>query len=171
VARCLIIGCGCRGRSLARELVARGHAVRGTTRDPGRRSAIEGTGAEAFVGDPDVVATLAPALDRITVACVLLGSAGGTPAQLAALHGTRLEMLLTRVIDTTVRGVVYEAAGSVEPALLRSGAELVRERCEDSRIPYALLDADPDDHRAWTMAAADAVHRTLDGRSVGPAIN
>ena len=167
MARCLIIGCGCRGRSLARELVARGHAVRGTTRDAAGLGAIEAAGAEAIVADPDVVATLARAFEHVGVACVLLGSAVGTPAGLAALHGTRLEMLLARMLDTTVRGVVYEAFGSVDAAVLAHGAALVRERCEDSRIPYVLLRADPANHPAWTLAATAAVHRTLDGDRVG----
>jgi len=145
LARCLIIGCGCRGLSLARELTAAGHAVRGTTRDPARRGEIEAAGAEAVIGDPDVVATLARSLDHVSVACVLLGSAVGSPEQLAALHGPRLEMLLTRMLDTTVRGIVYETAGAVDPAVLRAGAERVRACCEDSRIPYALLEADPVD--------------------------
>jgi uncharacterized protein YbjT (DUF2867 family) len=160
LARCLIIGCGCRGRALAGELIARGHAIRASTRDPAGRTAIEATGAEAIVGDPDVVATLAPALEHVTVACVLLGSATGSPAQLDALHGPRLEMLLTRMLDTTVRGIVYEAAGSVDAGLLASGAALVRARCEDSRIPYALLAADPASPR-WTQAAVDAVEAVL----------
>jgi Trk K+ transport system NAD-binding subunit len=164
----LIVACGCRGQLLARELMDRGHAVRGTTRDPARREQIEAVGAEAFVGDPDVVGTLSRSLEHVGVACLLLGSAVGSPAQLAALHGTRLEMLLTRMLDTTVRGIVYEAAGSIEPALLRAGAALVRERCEDSRIPYALLEADPTDHRGWALAAVDAVERSLDGGPVRP---
>ena len=124
---------------------------------------IEEAGAEAIVGDPDVIGTLARSFEHVSVACVLLGSAVGPPEQLAALHGTRLEMLLTRMVDTTVRAVVYEAAGSVEPRLLERGAALVRERCEDSRIPYALLRVDPADHHGWTAAAAAAVHRALDG--------
>ena len=168
MARCLIIGCGCRGLSLTRELIAAGHAVRGTTRDPGRRAEIEAAGAEAVIGDPDVVATLARSLEHVSIACVLLGSAVGSPEQLAALHGTRLEMLLTRMLDTTVRGIVYEAAGSVDAALLGAGAARVRERCEDSRIPYALLEADPADVDAWTVAAVAAVNRALDGGSAGP---
>ncbi|HET6867445.1 MAG TPA: hypothetical protein VFH80_16105 [Solirubrobacteraceae bacterium] len=167
MARCLIIGCGCRGRSLAGELIARGHAVRGTTREAARRPAIEQSGAEAFVGDPDRIATLTPALDQVTVACVLLGSAVASPAGLAALHGTRLEMLLTKTVDTTVRAIVYEAAGTVDPALLGAGAALVRARCEDSRIPYALLEADPADHRAWTLAAVAAVDSALAGGPAG----
>lgn len=167
MARCLIIGCGCRGRSLAAELIARGHAVRGTTRDPDGRAAIEAVGAQAVLGDPDVIATLAGALDHVTVACILLGSAVGPPAKLAALHGSRLEMLLTRMVDTTVRGVVYEAAGSVDPDVLQAGSARVRARCEDSRIPYVLLGADASDPRAWTVSAVAAVERALDGDPVG----
>lgn len=167
MARCLIIGCGCRGRSLAAELIARGHAVRGTTRDPDARAAIEAVGAQAVLGDPDVIATLAGALDHVTVACILLGSAVGPAEKLAALHGSRLEMLLTRMVDTTVRGVVYEAAGSVDPDVLQAGAARVRARCEDSRIPYVLLDADGSDAAQWTVSAVAAVERALDGDPVG----
>lgn len=119
------------------------------------------------MGDPDRIATLVPALDQVTVACVLLGSAAGPPAGLAALHGTRLEMLLTKMVDTTVRGVVYESAGTVDPPVLAAGAELVRSYCGDSRIPYALLDADPADHLAWGLAALAAVDSALAGAPVG----
>lgn len=168
MARCLIIACGCRGRLLARELIARGHSVRGTTRSPAGLAEIEAAGAEAALGDPDVIGTLVRSFEHVSVACVLLGSAEGAPEQVAALHGTRLDMLLARMLDTTVRGIVYEAAGSVDRDVLAAGAGLVRERCEDSRIPYVLLRADPADHRAWTAAAVGAVHSTLDGDPVGP---
>jgi uncharacterized protein YbjT (DUF2867 family) len=161
VARCLIIGCGCRGRSLARELTGRGHAVRGTTRDPSNRAQIEVSGAEALVADPDRIATLSAALDHVSIACVLLGSAAGSFEQLAALHGSRLAMLLQRTLDTTVRGIVYEAAGAVDPGVLRAGAEIVRAVCEESRIPYELLAADPADHGAWLAAATAAVNQLL----------
>lgn len=162
-----MIGCGCRGTSLAAALTARGHAVRGTTRHPERLAAIEAAGAEAVLADPDVVGTLSRALEHITVSCILLGSATGTPAQLSALHGSRLEMLLTRMVDTTVRGVVYEAVGSVDPAVLEAGAARVRARCEDSRIPYVLLRANPADHVAWTRDAVAGVESALDGETVG----
>jgi hypothetical protein len=168
LARCLIIGCGCRGRLLAAGLIGRGHAVRGTTRDPDGRAAIEAVGAQSLVADPDVIATLAGALDHVTVACILLGSAVGPAEKLAALHGSRLEMLLTRMVDTTVRGVVYEAAGSVDPGVLQAGAARVRARCEDSRIPYVLLDADARDPLAWTASAVAAVELALDGGPAGP---
>jgi nucleoside-diphosphate-sugar epimerase len=161
MARCLIIGCGCRGQALARELRARGHAVRGTTRTEARGAAIEAAGAEAFVGDPDRIGTLAPALAHVGVACLLLGSAAGGADQLAALHSTRLEMLLERMLDTTVRAVVYEAAGSVDAAVLAAGVGRVRYACDRSLIPYVLLEHDPSEHAGWTAAAVAAVERGL----------
>jgi uncharacterized protein YbjT (DUF2867 family) len=148
---------------LTRALVADGHAVRGTTRDLARRAAIEAAGAEAFVGDPDRVATVAPALDHATVLCVLLGSATGSAAHVAALHSTRLEMLLQRTLDSTVRGIVYEAAGTLDGPVLERGAEAVTAACEDSHIPYVLLRTDPADHDAWSAAAVAAVDRVLGG--------
>jgi hypothetical protein len=60
-----------------------------------------------------------------------------------------------------VRGVVYEAAGAVDPAVLSAGAGVVATACERSLIPYVLLTADPCDHEAWTAAAAEAVQRVL----------
>jgi Trk K+ transport system NAD-binding subunit len=67
MARVLIVGCGCRGRALARVLAADGHAVRGTTRDPARSADIASSGAEATVADPDRLATLMPAIEGVTV--------------------------------------------------------------------------------------------------------
>jgi hypothetical protein len=139
--------------------------VRGTTRTEARRSAIEAAGAEAFVGDPDRIATLAPALAHVGVACLLLGSATGSDEQLAALHSTRLDMLLERMLDTTVRAVVYQAAGTVDPAMLAVGVGRVRHACERSLIPYVLLEHDPSDHPGWTAAAVAAVEQGLLART------
>jgi saccharopine dehydrogenase-like NADP-dependent oxidoreductase len=161
--RCLIIGCGCRAQQLSRELVRRGDAVRGTTRDPARLTEIEAAGAEAVLADPDRVATLVGALDHASVACVLLGSATGSPEQLAALHSTRLEMLLTKIVDTTVRGVVYEARGSVDAGVLAAGAARVRAFGERSLAGWELLEADPADPVAWLEAAVVAIDRVLAG--------
>src|ERR687897_2702608 len=79
MARVLIIGCGCRGQALARELRAAGHAVRGTTRDPARFAAIEAAGAEPYLGDPDRIATLMEALAGVSIVCWLMGTAGAAP--------------------------------------------------------------------------------------------
>lgn len=166
MARCLIVGCGCRGVELGRALRAAGHAVRGTTRDAARSAELEAAGIEPFVGDPDRVGTLAPAFAHVGVACVLLGSAAGSREQLAALHGPRLEMLLERMLDTTVRAIVYEAVGEVDAEVLEGGARRVRHACERSLIPYVLLTA-----RAgpgWPAAAAEAVERALLARGQPP---
>ena len=78
------------------------------------RAAIEAVGAECWIGTPDRVASLRYALEGVTLACWLLGNACGEPDELAALHGSRLEFFLGQTIDTTVRGLIYEAAGSVD---------------------------------------------------------
>jgi uncharacterized protein YbjT (DUF2867 family) len=160
LARVLIIGCGCRGRGLAGALAERGHAVRGTTRDTSSLEAIRAAGAEAVVADPDRVGTLVPALAGVAVACWTLGSLdAGSAAE--KLHGPRLRAFLEKVVDTGVRGVLYEAAGSVDAALLRAGAGEVARAAETWRIPVAVLEADPGDHDAWIAAAVAGVERLL----------
>jgi threonine dehydrogenase-like Zn-dependent dehydrogenase len=156
--RCLIIGCGCRGLALAHALRGDGHAVRGTTRDPERTATLASAGVEPFLGDPDRVGTLVPALQHVGVVCVLLGTAVG---DVSSLHGSRLEMLLGTLLDTTVRGVVYESAGTVPAEVLTRGADQVRAVCGQSRIPFALLDSDPADHAAWLEGALAAIDSVL----------
>jgi hypothetical protein len=155
-----MVGGGCRGLDLAQALSAEGHAVRAVTRRAEARGAIEAAGAECFLGDPDVVGTLRYALDNVTILLWLLGTARGPEERVAALHGSRLRMMLERTTDTTVRGVVYEAAGTVAPEVLATGAEEVRRAQRLNEIPYALVSADPADRRAWladTHAAIDAL--------------
>ena len=159
MARVLIVGCGCRGRALARELGSRGHAVRGTTRDPGRRAEIEAAGVEAVVADPDRLGTVMAHLQGVTLVCWLMGSADAGAA--ADLHGPRLRTLLERLVDTPVRGVVYEAAGGVDPPLLQAGAAAVREASATWNLPAQVVEADPAGHDAWLAAMTAAVERLL----------
>jgi uncharacterized protein YbjT (DUF2867 family) len=164
VARVLIIAGGCRGRTLARELVGEGHAVRITTRTERARAAIEAAGAECWIGTPDRLATLRAALDGVTILCWLLGSSAGAPRQLRELHTSRLEFFLTQAIDTTVRGFVYESRGTSTPAeLLADGALIVRALAERNNIPTALLTADPGDLPAWLDDAHAAIASLLGG--------
>jgi uncharacterized protein YbjT (DUF2867 family) len=158
MARVLIVGCGCRGRELARELHTVGYAVRGTTRNPERAKEIEAAGAEPFLADPDRIGTLVPALAGVTVMCLLLASATGTPEHLEALHTTRLEMLLQRTIDTTIHGLLYEAHGTVDDEVLAAGAELVHRKCEQSQIRYRILRASED---TWLTEAVGAIEALL----------
>jgi nucleoside-diphosphate-sugar epimerase len=157
MARVLIVGCGCRGRALAGELRADGHAVRGTTRDPANAEAIAAAGAEPYVGDPDRVATLMDALAGVTIVCWLMGTAAGDAERVAALHDGRLRMLWEKLVDTPVRGVVHEAAGPLPDDVLARGRAVARAAHETWRIPLVVLDADPADHAAWLAAARAAV--------------
>jgi hypothetical protein len=159
-----MVGGGCRGLALARDLVAEGHAVRAVTRRPEARAAIEATGCECWIGTPDVIGTLRYALDNVTLLLWLLGTAQGPPDHVAALHGSRLRMMLEKTADTTVRGVVYEAAGTVDPAVLAGGVEEVRRAQRTNEIPYALVDADPADAAAWPAAARAAIDALLTAR-------
>jgi uncharacterized protein YbjT (DUF2867 family) len=165
VARVLIVGCGCRGRALAAELVDRGHAVRGTTRRPERRAEIAAAGAEPWVADPQRMGSLLGAIEGVSVLCWLLASATGPADAVAALHAGLLQRLLEEIVDTPVRGVVYEAAGTVDPAVLAGAAELVRQAHETWHIPSRILRSDPADHRAWVDGAAGSVAALLGGQS------
>jgi uncharacterized protein YbjT (DUF2867 family) len=149
VARVLIVPCGCRGRALAAELRAAGHAVRGTTRDPAHAPAIAAVGAEPYVGDPDRIGTLMDALHSVTVVCWLMGT-----LPVPELHGGRLRMLWEKLVDTPVRGVLYEGA-------LPEGEELARTCADTWQIPLAVLRADPLDPAAWLPAARAGVDRLL----------
>ena len=169
MARVLIVGCGCRGRLLARSLLADGHAVRGTSRDPGRLAELERLGAEPYRGDPDRVGSLLYAFEGVTVVCWLMGSARGEAGKVAALHGTRLEMLFAKLVDTTVRGVVYEAAGTVAPALRAAGLEIAGRARAPWESPVALLEADPADPAGWTAGAREAVDALLEAPRI-PAV-
>ena len=157
----LIIGCGGRGQALARSLVEAGHAVRGTTRDPARTGAIAAAGAEPYVGDPDRIATLMEAIAGVTVVVWMLGSAEGEGEGAEELHDGRLRMLCEKLVDTHVRGLVYEGAGSLPDAVLAGGAEVVRQAAATWNIPVGIVRTDPDDCDAWTADAAGAVAKLL----------
>ena len=111
------------------------------------------------MADPDRLGTIMTQLAGVTAVCWLLGSATGASA--ADLHGPRLETLLERLVDSPVRGFVYEAAGSVDPALLAAGAEAVRDASERWRLPAEIVEADPADHTGWLAATTAAVARLL----------
>ncbi len=162
--RVLLIGGGCRGLALVSKLAAEGHAVRAVTRSEARRAAIESAGAECWIGDPDVVGTLRYALENVTVLVWALGTATGPADDVAALHGSRLEMMLSKTIDTTVRGVVYEAAGTLAPETFETGLAQLRRVCERNEIPFELVHANPADAETWAAAAGAAIDGVLTAR-------
>ena len=153
MARVLIVGCGCRGQALARALIAGGHAVRGTSRDPHRLPSIEAAGAEAVTADPDRLATMTPVIEGASLVCWLLGTASDADQ----LHGPRLESMLEHIVDTHVRGFVYETGG-VERA---EGVAAASRIAATYNMPVELLTTDPVEHDGWLPEATAAVNRVL----------
>jgi uncharacterized protein YbjT (DUF2867 family) len=148
VARALIVGCGCRGRELGRELLAEGWAVRGTSRRSEGLAAIEAAGIEPAIADPDRPATILELVADVAVLVLLLGNASGSEQELGAIHGPRLERLLEHLVETAVRGVVYEGT--------EAGEEIVRVAARTWRIPVVSVGQGDD--------LAAAVGRVLTGR-------
>lgn len=170
MARVLIVGCGCRGRALGGRLAAEGWAVRGTSRDEAGLEKIEAAAIEPALADPQRPATLLGLIDDVSVVVWLLGSAAGEDESLAALHGERLESLLEKLVDTPVRGFVYEAVGSVPASALETGNRAVSRARSSWRIRTAILTATAIDHDRWLDAAACAVQDALVGVGAGGSI-
>jgi len=164
VARALIVGCGCRGRELGAALLEAGWQVRGTTRDSDHADAIETVGIEAATAHPDRPGTILDQIGDVTLIFWLLGSAAGDPEAVAAIHGARLERVLGEIVDTPVRGFVYEGAGSVDPRHTERGASIVSAAGERWRIPVAVTETSPDDVQAWRDEML-AVAKELTGAS------
>jgi hypothetical protein len=142
--------------------------VRATSRTRDGCAAIEQAGGECWVGTPMRLATLRGALDRVAVACWLLGTAAAPAAELAELFGPRLELFMTQAIDTTVRGVVYEAAGTVPASVLADGERRARSIAERNSIPFAALTRDPALPGPWLDAAVGAIDTLLAGPRSAP---
>ena len=159
--RVLVVGRGSRRRppgpsqaqfrlvllELTRSLAADGHAVRVVTRTEAGRAAIEDAGGECWIGDPDRIGTLRYALANVTILLWALGTVDEPD-----LHGSRLEMMLEKTIDTMVRGVIYESG---------PGAAVVERMCTLNEMPFTILEADPADGAAWAAAARSAIDALL----------
>jgi nucleoside-diphosphate-sugar epimerase len=148
VARALIVGCGCRGRSLGAELLAEGWAVRGTSRREEGLEAIEAAGIEPALADPERPGTILELIDDVAVLVLLLGGAEGSEEELGAIHGPRLERLMEHLVETPVRGVVYEGTDA--------GGEVVQAAARTWHIPVELLSGEGD--------PAATVRQVLQGR-------
>jgi uncharacterized protein YbjT (DUF2867 family) len=144
MARALIVGCGCRGRLLGERLLAEGWQVRGTSRRKEGMTAIEAAGIEPALADPDDPGTVLDLVGDVAAVYWLLGSAEGSVENLEAIHGPRLERFLERLVETPVRRFVYEADGTVDPAILERGSSIVQAAGERWRIPVAVTGRDID---------------------------
>ena len=108
MARVLIVG----GEGRGRQLESSGHVVE-----------------EAAGVDPDRLATVTPRIEGVTVLCWLFGD---DPRE--SLHGDRLAALLEYLVDTPVRGFVYERS-PFHPA----GEEIVERAGATFRLPCAVI--------------------------------
>lgn len=136
MARALIVGCDCRGRELGKRLLADGWAVRGTSRSEEGLAAIEAAGIEPALADPDRPGTVLELVNDVAVLVLLLGGATGSEEELAAIHGPRLERLMEHLVETPVRGVLYEGT--------EEGEEVVRAAARTWRIPVEMVSAGND---------------------------
>ncbi len=130
MARALIVGCGCRGRQLGERLLEDGWAVRGSSRREEGLGAIEAAGIEPALADPDRPGSILELVDDVAVLVLLLGNASGSEEERAAIHGPRLERLLEHLVETPVRGVLYEGT--------ETGAEVVEAANRTWRIPAVI---------------------------------
>jgi hypothetical protein len=115
---------------------------------PGRAAALGASGhvvEEALGADPLRLATLTPRLAGVSVLCWLFGEDGPAP-----LHGDRLAALLEFLVDTPVRGVVYERSEE-HPG----GEEIVARAQRTFRMPCEVVSPGDD--------LAAAVERVLSG--------
>ena len=96
---------------------------------------------EADGVDPDRLATLTPRLEGVTVLCWLFGEDGR-----AALHCDRLGALLEYLVDTPVRGFVYERS-----AAHPGGEDLVARANATFRLPTRVIE--PGDDLAEAVSA------------------
>src|SRR5439155_882783 len=85
----------------------------------------------AQVRDPDRIGTVRSALANVTVLLWALGTVDAPE-----LHGSRLEMMLEKTIDTMVRGVIYERGG---------GEAIVERMCALNEVPWRIVEADAPD--------------------------
>jgi hypothetical protein len=156
LARALIVGCGCHGRELGIELAGLGWQVRGTSRNNAGLASIEAAGLEPGEADPDRPGGVLDLCGDVAIVVWLLGCAAGSAEGISAIHGPRLERLLEKLVDSPVRGLVYEAAGSVEAEQLSEGRQIVERAGETWRIPVAFLTA-PRDQPGWAVRGAATV--------------
>jgi len=167
LARALLIGCGCSVRGAGRLLLERGWAVRGTSRATAGLEAIEAAGIEPAEADPDRVGSLVELIGDVTVVAWLLGSPEGGPGAARRLHLERLPSLLEKLVDTPVRGLVYEAQPGFDAGTPDPGAALVTDAQQRWRIPARIVAADRSDPDLWAATVADAVEGVVGLQSSG----
>lgn len=162
MARALIVGCGCRGRMVGKRLLAQGWEVRGTSRSEDGLAAIDEAGIEPAFADPLQPHTVLELVGDVAIVFWLFASAEGPAEELSAIHGPRLERLMERLVETPVRGFVYEMKGTVDPILLEHGSEVLEAAGDTWRVGISCVLVDPRDLHVWAEVMAGAATSLVD---------
>ena len=110
--------------------------MRGTSRREEGLAAIEASGIEPALAEPDRPGSVLELVNDVAVLVLLLGSTSGSEEELAAIHGPRLERLMEHLVETPVRGVLYEGT--------EGGAEVVLSAGRTWRIPVEIVGNEDD---------------------------
>lgn len=113
MSRILIIGCGYRGKRLARRLLERGCSVRGLTRSAEHAAALANIGVEPVLGDVTQPESLQGIGDGVDAVYHLMGSMSGSDEQLQHLHVDGTRNVLAALSGVTLRRYVYESSTAV----------------------------------------------------------
>lgn len=109
--------------------------MRGTSRRKEALGEIEAAGIEPALADPDRPGTILELVGDVAVLVLLLGNAKGSAEELEAIHGPRLERLMEHLVETPVRGVLYEGTAA--------GEQIVRDAARTWRIPVRIVPRPP----------------------------
>ncbi|HEU5141828.1 MAG TPA: hypothetical protein VFU04_01600 [Solirubrobacterales bacterium] len=112
--------------------------MRGTSRSEPGLAEIAAAGIEPALADPARPGTVLDLVGDVAAVVWLLGSAQGRVEELEAVHGSSLERVLERLVETPLRSFVYEAGGNVDERLLETGVRLVAEAGDRWRIPVLM---------------------------------
>ncbi|MEJ7875704.1 MAG: hypothetical protein WKF62_03515 [Solirubrobacterales bacterium] len=157
MARALIVGCGCLATKLGLGLAEAGWAVRGTSRTEVGAARIDSAGLEGAVADPDRVGTVLEHVGDVAVVVWALGEASGPSS--SDVNGPRLERMLERLVDTPVRGFVFEGVRD-HPEGTEDGpaaTDIVAAANETWHIPVRIVGARRDHAEDWLEAMGTAV--------------
>ena len=137
--------------------------MRGTSRGPAGVAAIEAAGLEAAVADPDRVGTILEQVGDVAVMIWLMGSATGSADEVEAVNVLRLESLLEKLVDSPVRGFVFEGAGTAGEEVLAAGAALAERAARTWMIPVRVVTEPRDGADEWRAAMREAATSVLGG--------
>lgn len=157
----MIVGCGCRGRALGSALKDLGHIVRGASRSKENLKRVADVGIEPVEADPIQLSQLMQHIEDVAVIVWLMGDAKGDESDVSMLHDAVLEHVLRKLVDTHVRGFVYEASGGVSAGLLKKGREHVERANHTWHIPVGFIDQSQDDPGRWLAQALQSVTSLL----------